>query len=172
MPVADARGCAVAHTAAQARAMQLDRSMPTLRKSIAIRAPIDRVFDYVGDPRNLLEIWPSLVAVSNVQPHPAGPSFDWDYQLLGLRIHGHTDPVERIQNARLVTHSVTGISTTFRWTYGRRGDETEVTLQVDYELPVLGRLALSIVGQVNERQAHTLLTNLKRRMEAPAGPPR
>lgn len=145
--------------------------MPTIRKSIAIRAPVDRVFEYVGDPTNLPEIWPSLVAVTNVEPHPAGPSFDWDYKLLGLRVHGHTEPVERIQNARLVTHSVTGIPTTFRWTYGSRGEETEVTLEVDYELPVLGRFALGIVGRVNEREAYLLLANLKRRMEARTASP-
>jgi len=149
----------------------LDPVMPTIRKSIAIRAPVDRVFDYVGDPRNLVEIWPSLVAIRNVEHHPAGNSFDWDYQLLGLRIHGHAVPVERVQNARLVTHNVTGIPGTFRWTYGRRGDETEVTLEVDYELPVLGRFAQGIVGRVNEREAHTLLANLKRRLEALVPPP-
>lgn len=145
--------------------------MPTIRKSIAIRAPIDRVFEYVGDPRNLVEIWPSLVAVSNVEPHPTGHSFDWDYQLMGLRIHGHTDPVERIPNARLVTRSVTGIPNTFRWIYGIRGDATEVTLEVDYDVPLLGWLASGIVGRVNEREAYTLLANLKRRMEVDAVPP-
>jgi uncharacterized membrane protein len=141
--------------------------MPTIRKSIAIRAPVDQVFEYVGDPRNLPEIWPSLVAVRNVESHPTGNSFDWDYKLMGLRIHGHTDPVELVKNARLVSRSVTGIPNTFRWIYGRRGDETEVTLEVDYEVPVLGWLALGIVGRVNEREAHLVLTNLKRRMEAP-----
>jgi len=145
--------------------------MATLRKSIAIRAPIDRVFEYVGDPRNLPEIWPSLVAIRNVEQHPTGNSFDWDYKILGLRVHGHSDPVERVKNARMVTRSVTGIPNTFRWIYGSRGEDTEVTLEVDYELPVLGRLALRIVGQVNEREAYTLLANLKRRMEAPAVPP-
>ena len=145
--------------------------MPTIRKSIAIRAPVDRVFDYVGDPRNLPEIWPSLVAIRNVEHHPSGNSFDWDYQLLGLRIHGHAVPVERVQNARLVTHSVSGIPGMFRWTYGCRGDETEVTLEVDYEVPVLGRFAQGIVGRVNEREAHTLLANLKRRLEALVTPP-
>lgn len=144
--------------------------MPTLRKSIAIRAPVDRVFEYVGDPTNLVEIWPSLVAVRNVESHPTGNSFDWDYKLLGLRVHGHTEPVEWVPNARLVTRSVTGIPNTFRWIYGARGDETEVTLEVEYELPVLGRLAQGIMGRINEREAHILLANLKRRMEAPAGP--
>jgi uncharacterized membrane protein len=144
--------------------------MPTLRKSIAIRAPVERVFDYVGDPMNLLEIWPSLVAIRNVERHPAGNSFDWDYKLLGLRVHGHTEPVEQVLNARQVSRSVTGIPNTFRWIYGARGDETEVTLEVEYELPMLGRLAQGIVGRVNEREAYILLANLKRRMEAPAGP--
>lgn len=141
--------------------------MPIIRKSIAIRAPVDRVFEYVGDPKNLPEIWPSLVAVRNVESHPTGNSFDWDYKLLGLRIHGHSDPVERVKNARLVTRSVTGIPNTFRWICGSLGDETEVTVEVDYEVPVLGWLALGIVGRLNEREAYTLLTNLKRRMEAP-----
>jgi uncharacterized membrane protein len=149
----------------------VDLIMPILRKSIAIRAPVDRVFEYVGDPTNLLEIWPSLVAVHNVEPHPTGNSFDWDYKLLGLRIHGHTEPVERVPNARLVTRSVSGIPNTFRWTYGARGDETEVTLEVEYELPLLGWLAQGIVGRVNEREAHTLLANLKRRLETPDAPP-
>jgi uncharacterized membrane protein len=146
----------------------LDLVMPTLRKSISIRAPVDRVFEYVGDPTNLPEIWPSLVAVRNVELHPTGNSFDWDYQLLGLRIHGHSEPVERVPNTRLVTRSVSGIPNTFRWTYGARGDETEVTLEVEYELPVLGRLAQGIVGRVNEREAQMVLANLKRRLEAPA----
>lgn len=144
--------------------------MPTIRKSIAIRAPVDRVFEYVGDPTNLPEIWPSLVAVRNVEPHPTGNSFDWDYKLLGLRVHGHSEAIERVPNARQVTRSVTGIPNTFRWMYGARGDETEVTLEVEYELSVLGRLAQRIVGRVNEREAHILLANLKRRMEAPVGP--
>ncbi|HEX3758052.1 MAG TPA: SRPBCC family protein [Kofleriaceae bacterium] len=142
--------------------------MPIIRKSIAIRAPVDRVFEYVGDPRNLLEIWPSLVAVSNIESHPTGTSFDWDYQLMGLRIHGHTDPVEQVRYARQVTHSATGIPNTFRWFYSSRGDETDVTLEVEYEVPVLGRLASGIVGRVNEREAYILLANLKRRMEADA----
>lgn len=141
--------------------------MPTIRKSIAIHAPVDRVFDYVGDPRNLPEIWPSLVEVRNVEPHPTGNSFDWDYKLLGMRIHGHSDPVESVKNARQVTRSLTGIPNTFRWIYGGRGEDTEVTLEVDYEVPVLGRLANGLVGRVNVREARTLLANLKRRMEAP-----
>jgi uncharacterized membrane protein len=140
--------------------------MATIRRSIAIRAPVEQVFEYVADPTHLPEIWPSMAAVRNVQVHPTGSSFDWDYKLLGMRIHGHSDPVEMVKNQRQVTRSVKGIPNTFRWLYESRAGETIVTLEVDYEVPLLGRLATGVVGRVNEREAETLLNNLKRKMEA------
>ncbi|MBS1119290.1 MAG: bacterio-opsin linked product [Deltaproteobacteria bacterium] len=140
--------------------------MATIRRSISIHAPVDRVFDYVANPSHLPEIWPSMIEVRNVEPHPTGNSFDWDYKLLGMRIHGHSDPVELVRNERQVTRSVRGIPNTFRWVYTAHDGETDVTLEVDYEVPVLGRLAERLVGRVNEREAETLLANLKKKMEA------
>jgi len=140
--------------------------MATIRRSISIHAPVDKVFDYVADPAHLPEIWPSLVEVRNVEAHSAGKSFDWDYKLLGVRIHGHSDPVELVTNERQVSRSVRGIPNTFRWLYAGHDGETEVTLEVDYESPLPGRLAERLVGRVNEREAETLLRNLKRKLEA------
>jgi uncharacterized protein YndB with AHSA1/START domain len=140
--------------------------MATIRRSISIRAPVERVFDYLADPAHLPEIWPSLVAVRNVEAHATGKSFDWDYKLMGIAFHGHSEPVELVRNERQVTRSVNGIPSTFRWLYARRAEQTEVTLEVDYQVPVLGRLADRIVGRVNEREAETMLGNLKRKLEA------
>ena len=139
--------------------------MPTIRRSISIHAPVARVFDYVGDPTHLPKIWPSMVAVRNVEPHPNGNSFDWDYKLLGVRIRGHSDPVDLVQNERQVTRSVKGIPNTFRWLYTSHDGDTEVTLEVDYTVPVFGRLLERAVGRANEREAETLLHNLKTEME-------
>jgi uncharacterized membrane protein len=139
--------------------------MATIRRSISVRAPVDRVFDFLSDPRHLPEIWPSMVAVRNVETHANGFSFDWDYKLLGMRIHGHSDPVELVRNERLVTRSVKGIPNTFRWLFTSRADQTEITLEVDYEVPVLGRLAEGMVGRVHQREAETLLNSLKRKLE-------
>ncbi|HEU4727464.1 MAG TPA: SRPBCC family protein [Kofleriaceae bacterium] len=140
--------------------------MASIRRSISIRAPVDRVFDYVADPAHLPEIWPSLSAVRNVQAHPAGNSFDWDYKLMGMKFQGHSDPVELVRNERLVSRSVNGIPNTFRWMYASNGDHTEVTLEVEYHVPMLGRIAEGIVGRVNQREAETLLRNLKRKLES------
>jgi uncharacterized membrane protein len=83
-----------------------------------------------------------------------------------MRIHGHSDAVEKVQNQRLVSRSAKGIPSTFRWLTTSRADHTEVTLEVDYEVPALLRLAERMVGRVNEREAETLLNNLKRKLEA------
>ena len=146
--------------------MQSHQVMATIRKSISIHAPVEKVFDYVADPTHLPAIWPSMVAVHNVVPQALGNSFDWDYKLLGMRIHGHSDPVELVPNERQVTRAVRGIPNTFRWLYASRDGDTEVTLEVDYEVPVLGRLGEGVVGRINKRSAETLLANLKREMEA------
>ena len=140
--------------------------MATIRRSISIHAPVDRVFDYVADPTHLPEVWPSLVEVRNVEDHPTGKSFDWDYKLLGMRIHGHSDPVELIKNERQVTRAVRGIPNTFRWLYTSHGDETELALEVDYESPLPGHVGERVIGRINEREAETLLSNLKHKLEA------
>lgn len=140
--------------------------MATIRRTITIRAPVERVFDYVANPHNLPGIWPSLTAVRNIQTTSIGSSFDWDYKLLALRIHGHSDPVELVPNQRLVSRSEKGIPSTFRWLFESRPAETVVALEVDYQVPMLGRLAEGVVGKVNEREAETMLGNLKRKLEA------
>jgi uncharacterized membrane protein len=149
-----------------ARGLYDGRDMATIRRSISMRAAVDRVFDYLADPGKLPAIWPSLVAVRNVVVHANGSSFDWDYKLMGMKIHGHSDPVELIKNERLVTRSATGIPNTFRWLFAARAELTEVTLEVDYQVPVLGRLAEGLVGRINQREAEVLLANLKRTLEA------
>jgi uncharacterized protein YndB with AHSA1/START domain len=45
-----------------------------VEKTIAINAPIEKVFAYVDEPANLLEVWPSLVDVKDVERLPSGGS--------------------------------------------------------------------------------------------------
>jgi uncharacterized membrane protein len=54
------------------------RTMARVEKTITIDAPIEKVFEYWTEPINLLEFWPSMVEVSDVQPSPHGGSnFRW-----------------------------------------------------------------------------------------------
>ena len=146
--------------------------MPTVRRSIEIAAPVAQVFDYVADPRHLLEIWPNMVEITNVAPHPdGGTGFDWVYKMAGVKVRGHSEDVEFVRNQCVVSRSEAGIPNTFRWRYDDKDGATALTLEVDYEPPrsVFGRLARPFLDRINRRDAETLLKNLKTRMERPPG---
>jgi len=140
-----------------------------LRKCTFIEASPAKVFGYLMDPAHLLEIWPSMVEVSNIKSNPEGAhSFDWTYKIAGLRFHGHAETVEiQLDRLRLVRNA-SGIQSTFRWSFEPRDNGTDFALEVEYEMPgkLLGRLAGPFLHKLNEREADTLVHNLKKRMEA------
>jgi uncharacterized membrane protein len=141
-------------------------AMERIQKSVTIHAPVSQVFEFVSDPRNLPDIWPSMIEVSNLDD--AGQSFDWTYKMAGMQFRGHSRIVEFERNRRRVVKCERGISSTFTWRFGARDDGTEVSLDVEYEFPVplLGRLAAPFLRRLNEREAETMLTNLKERLES------
>jgi uncharacterized membrane protein len=144
--------------------------MKQVKNNIRVDASAARIFQYLTQPANLPDIWPSMTAVSNVVRSPDGShSFDWVYKMAGMHFDGHSDSV-RIEKDHLIeTHTTKGIKNTFRWTFAGRGDTTDVTLEVEYELPIplLGKLAESFLVKANERESATLLRNLKAHLEAP-----
>jgi carbon monoxide dehydrogenase subunit G len=143
-----------------------------IQRSIAIHAPAARVFEQLDEPDHLLEIWPSLAEVSNARVEPDGRhAFDWAYRMAGVRFRGHCDTVEIDRGRRRVDHNEGGIPSTFRWTFEPRGPDTDVKLEIDYELPgLLGFVAGPVLRVLNEREAETLLQNLKLRIETGVTP--
>jgi len=156
--------------------------MRKLLKSIEINAPVDRVYEFMTTPTNLPSIWPSLLAVANVERRADGTnSFDWTYKMAGMHFHGHTRPLEVKQNQLVVMRSDEGIPNTFRWTYQPKGAGTLLTVEVEYSMPtpILGPIAEVVVAKKNDRELDTLLSNAKATLEAaerprvaaPAAPP-
>lgn len=143
--------------------------MARIKKSVTVNASVDRVFEYTTDANKLLEIWPSLVEVSNVERKPDGShSFDWVYKMAGIRFKGHAETTEAQLNRRVVTKNEKGIPSTFRWDYTAEDGKTKVDLDVEYTLPnkLLDKLAAPFIEKVNDREAETILRNLKERMES------
>ena len=143
--------------------------MSRIEKTITINAPVEKVFDYVDDPTNLPEIWPSLIDVMDVERLPAGGTrFRWGYKMAGVRAEGTTEAVEYVANQRIVSKSEGGISSTITWAFAPEDGGTKVTNAVDYavHVPVLRKLAESFLVRVNENEAEMILANLKARMEA------
>ncbi len=145
--------------------------MERIKKVVFIDAPPEKVFGYLKDTRNLPEIWPSMVEISNVRATPDGTteSNDFTYKMAGMKLQGHTDVIDVERDRRIVWKSEGGIKSTIRWTLAPHGLGTDVVDEVEYELPpnLLTRLAAPFVRRINEHEAETCMQNLKARMETP-----
>jgi len=143
--------------------------MKKLQKRIDIQAPPQRVYDYVTKPMNLPGIWPNLVSVSNVVAGEAGANeFDWVYEMGGIRFHGHSHTDDAQPGARLYVKNTGGIDSTFLWTFDELdGGGTRLTLDIEYSIPtpVVGKVAEALTAKANERDADTMLANLKKVLE-------
>lgn len=143
--------------------------MAKLSRTIHIKAPVEKVYNYLTEPTNLPEVWPSMVEVSDVHREPNGlHKFSWKYKMAGIIFDGKTDTVRVVPNQLVVTQVTDGVSAKFEWTYHAENGETILEVDVEYTIPipVLGKLAEAVVVKLNEREAETLLANIKDRMEA------
>jgi len=88
--------------------------------------------------------------------------------MAGMRFDGASETIEEIPNQRTVTRSTKGIESHFVWTYESENGGTKLTVDIEYKVPVplLGKLAESLIVKQNEQEADALLANLKSRMEA------
>ncbi|MGZ6143256.1 MAG: SRPBCC family protein [Myxococcales bacterium] len=142
--------------------------MAKIHKTITISAPVDKVYNYVTAPENLPVFWPSMVEVSNIKADKTGvSSFDWVYKMGGIKFKGHSNPTEVNPNHHVTMRNDSGIPSTFNWNYEAKGaTTTEITLDVDYTVPVLGKLGEPFVRRLNEHEAEIMLNNLKAHFEA------
>ncbi len=143
--------------------------MVKVKKHIEIEAPVEKVFDFMSEPKNLLDIWPSMVDVKNVEELPEGGiTYDWTYRMAGIRFDGKSKTTELAENERSVVVNEGGIPSKFVWEYHPSNGGTALDLEVEYEVPtpVLGKLAEKVVVKINDNEANVMLANLKAVMEA------
>jgi len=143
--------------------------MQKIQRTIDIKAPVQRVYDFVNQPTNLPSIWPNMVSVSNVVAATGGAHhFDWVFKMIGLQFKGHAK-VEEAQSGKFARiRNESGIPSTFLWTYsGLDGAGTRLNLAIEYTMPtpVIGKLAEVLAAKINERDLDAMLANLKDVME-------
>ena len=144
--------------------------MAKIVRSVTINVPVEKVFNYMDDPLNLPEIWPSLVEISDVKrtPEGVGSTNLWVYKLAGIRIEGKAEIVEYIINEQIVTKaSGGGLESTQTYAFEGTNGGTKFTCESVYTIPipVLGKLAEAVVVKLNENEADVFMANLKVRME-------
>jgi carbon monoxide dehydrogenase subunit G len=142
--------------------------MAKLTKSIHVKAPVEDVYNFLYEPENQVEIWPSLIEIKNVQKLPnGGNKYTWVYKMAGMRFEGKGEDIEVIPYKRLTSKNEGGIDSTVSWLFEAQNDGTLVTAETEYKVPVplLGKLAENIIVKQNEREAEVILANLKAVME-------
>ncbi|PKN98357.1 MAG: hypothetical protein CVU42_12560 [Chloroflexi bacterium HGW-Chloroflexi-4] len=139
-----------------------------IKKSVVIDAPLVKVCEYMKDPSNLPEIWPSMVAVKNVRSNSNGwPIYEWVYKMGGMTFQGESDTIKYVENSHVTTESTKGIQSHFEFDYKYNNGKTEVDMLAQYTIPIplIKNVAEQIIGKLNEHEAETMLANLKVRME-------
>ena len=142
--------------------------MAKLDRTVTIDAPIEKVFQFVEDPSNFPEVWPSMIEVKDVERLPSGGrTFSWVYKMAGVKLEGTSETVEYEENRMVVSETKGGIQSRFVWSFTPEGDGTTLHVDMEYTIPVpvVGKLAESVVVKMNEREASALVSNIKDRME-------
>ena len=106
--------------------------------------------------------------IKDVQRLPDGKTKSrWVYKMAGIRFEGTSEDIEVLANQRIVSKTKGGVESTQTWMFEPEGDETKVTLEIEYTIPIplLGKLAEAIIVKMNEHEGEAILANLKARME-------
>jgi len=138
--------------------------MPRVDNEVIINAPVDRIFSYISQPGNLLQIWPSLIEVKNQKLlSNGGYSYHWKYKMAGMHFTGTGECIELVPNHELASHNLGAMESTVRFTFRSTETQTKVALSFDYRipLPLLGHLTELIILKMNEKEAELILDNLR-----------
>ena len=140
--------------------------MARIEKEVTVCVPIERIFNYISTPSNLLEFWPSLMEIKDVQSLPnGGYSGRWVYKMLGMRFGGTAKYAQMVPNQWFVIEIKGGIGSTITWTFRSREDITRVTLTIEYKVPIplLGKLAEAIIVRMNDQEGDLMMSHLQAR---------
>ena len=141
--------------------------MPTIKNSIRIQAPVEKVFAYVTNPMSSLEWMVSLTEARDVTGSGVGQHWGWEYKMAGIPLQGESTVIESVPNERHVFTSKGGITSKFSWTFEPQETGTLLQLEIEYHIPipVLGKLADKLVTRRNERESEINMQNIKEHLE-------
>ena len=139
-----------------------------VEKSIRIRAPARKIFDYISDPNHLSVIWANVVRVHDVQMLSHGRHrYRWQYKLCEVRFEGESECVALSVPDRMTEKWRGGIQGQVDWVLISHNGDTLVTLRLEYAFPtpLTQKHTCEDVNASQARDIESALENLKRVME-------
>jgi coenzyme Q-binding protein COQ10 len=142
--------------------------MPRIRKSITINAPVEKVFEYISNPENIMEWWSSVTAVRDINGQSESQTWIFDYKMMGLHFTAKAKVTRSRLNYERRVESEGGMDANWYWEFRPVGDGTQLRWVIDYDIPipVLGIIGEWFIIRRMERVARFSLANIKEIMEA------
>jgi uncharacterized membrane protein len=144
--------------------------MARIKKDILINVPLQQVFDSLYDFESIPQWMVGMEKVRNISPggRGAGSSFEWTYNMVGVKFDGSSRIVSLEPLREAIVESTGGIDSTWTWTYATEGEGTRLTCDMEYRVPGagLGKIADKlVVERTNTKNMEKSLTNLKALLE-------
>ena len=143
--------------------------MYTASHRVQVDAPIERILEFLDEPRNHVKMTPGLLSIETTGD---GDGDRWQghyvYKLAGVRLEGTVREVEREPPSRLV-HELSGaIDGRVIATFETGGNEVTIEYSAEYDLPgtVLAAVPEATATGYVSRDRECTLANLKTHLEA------
>jgi carbon monoxide dehydrogenase subunit G len=144
--------------------------MHTVRESTTVAAPADRIFRLLAEPERAVVFIPGLNRIQNVSPNRAlGCSWDYEFNWLGWIVSGRSECTRYEEPTTYQFKTLTGNPSTWTYRCEPAGAGTQLTLEVEYEVPEnqLARFTgEAVLRRMNENTARDIVGNLKALVES------
>ena len=137
--------------------------MAKVERSIIIKAPVDKVFSYISDPKSELEFIPSITDIRDITGQGVGQRYGWTYKMMGISFKGDGEVIEYTPNERYVHRSSGGIVSTWTYTFSPEEGGTRLNVVIEFTIPVpvLGKIGEPLLLRGSQREADYAMANLK-----------
>ena len=141
--------------------------MASIEQSISIKAPVEKVFEYLSDPAKMPEWHPSVLSVRDITGRGETQKWTWDYKLWGYVFTQKVEVVSHVVNTTRIFKSKGIIRGRRDFNFKHEGEATRLEYKLDYTIPIV---IVNVVGeflavQRSKRIVDMALTNIKEILE-------
>ena len=150
--------------------MRKEQDMARVTFTTTVDAPIETTFQYVDDYTNATKYMKDLVVwkPTGKVVHGIGAEFAVGMKAGPKVLESTIHFTEWKENHAMAWESVSGLQQTGRWAFRKRGEKTEATFTMEYELGggIAGKVLAKAVEPVIQMNIESSVKELKKQVEA------
>lgn len=144
--------------------------MHVVRETASVAAPAERIFRLLAEPERAVTFIPGLNRIDHVSQNRAlGCRWQYEFNWLGWIVSGESECTRFEEPTTYQFRTLTGNRSTWTYRCEPSGNGTQLTLEVEYEVPgnQLARFASEgVLRRMNENTAREIVSNLKALVES------